>query len=68
MVTLYSTGCFNCKRLIERLNSNNICYTISNDIEHIKSLGFTTVPILQIDEKYLTYKEAVNWIKEKQNV
>lgn len=31
-------------------------------------MGFDTVPILRVGDNYMTYKEAVNWLKGEQNV
>lgn len=68
MITLYSSGCYNCKRLIERLNNTGIKYTISQDLTLIRQMGFDTVPILRVGDNYMTYKEAINWLKGEQNV
>lgn len=68
MITLYSSGCFNCKRLVERLDNAGIEYTVSKDLTPIRQMGFDTVPILKVGENYMTYKEAVNWLKGDHNV
>ncbi len=68
MMTVFSTGCCNCKRLIEKLDSYNISYSVSQDVEYIKRLGFKTVPILQVGNKFYTYKEAVGFLKGEGNV
>ena len=41
MMTVFSTGCCNCKRLIEKLDSYNISYSVSQDVEYIKTSDFT---------------------------
>ena len=68
MMTVFSTGCCNCKRLIEKLEKSNMSYSVSDDIEHIKRMGFKTVPILQVDNRFYTYKEAVGFLKGEGNV
>lgn len=64
MVTIYSTGCINCRRLIEKLDSAQIAYEINCDLSEILKIGFTTVPILKINDEFLTYKEAVKYINK----
>lgn len=64
MVTVYSKDCINCKRLIEKLDNAHIPYKINHDLSEIQKLGFTTVPILKINDDFLTYKEAVRYINE----
>lgn len=68
MVTLYTSGCFNCKRLEKRLDDAGVVYGISNDTDRLKSLGFDTVPVLQVDDKYMAFKEAIEWVKGVENV
>lgn len=64
MVTVYSTGCINCKHLIEKLDNAQIPYEINRDLSEILKIGFTTVPILKINDEFLTYKEAVKYINK----
>ena len=64
MVTVYSTGCINCKRLFEKLDNAQIPYEINRDLSEILKIGFTTVPILKINDEFLTYKEAVKYINK----
>lgn len=64
MVTIYSTGCINCRRLIEKLDNAQIPYEINRDLSEILKIGFTTVPILKINDEFLTYKEAVKYINK----
>lgn len=64
MVTVYSTGCINCRRLIEKLDNAHIPYEINRDLCEIQKLGFTTVPVLKIGNEYLSYKEAVKYINK----
>lgn len=64
MIILYSTGCPKCKILKQKLDEQNIEYTICSDVELMKEKGFTTVPMLEIDGKIYSYIEAMNYIKE----
>ena len=66
-ITVYSTGCPKCKVLETKLKQKNIKYTINNDIEVMKSLGFSTVPMMIVeyvdrDTETLDFKGAVEWV------
>ena len=63
-IVLYSTGCTMCRALKQRLDEAKIEYQVEDDIDKMMSLGFTTVPMLQVDDKILTYKEAISYINE----
>ena len=62
MIVLYSTNCPRCMVLEKKLKSTNIDFTINNDISEMLSLGFMEAPILQVDDKYMNFKEAIDWI------
>lgn len=67
-IILFSTGCPKCNVLIQKLNMSNIDYSIENDMTEIIDQGFTSVPILKVDDEYLSFKEANTWIKEHSEV
>ena len=62
MVVLYSTHCPMCNALAQRLNEAKIEYQVETDIDVIQELGFTTVPMLKVDDRILTYREAIAYI------
>jgi glutaredoxin len=62
-VTLYEHGCPRCKVLKAKLDQKNIEYKNVNDIEVMKTKGFTEAPKLEVGEKIMDFKEAVEWIK-----
>lgn len=64
MIVLYSTNCPACKILEAKLTNANINFQINNDIDKIISMGFTSAPILQINENFLTYKQAIEWLRK----
>ena len=64
MVVLYSTGCPKCVTLENRLNNNGINFTISNDVDKLIKMGFQNAPILQIDNDYYEFTEAMKKLKE----
>lgn len=64
MMILFSNDCPKCKILESRLNSKNIEFIKNDNFEELIEKGFNSAPILKIENKYLTYLEAINWIKE----
>lgn len=65
MITLYSTYCPKCKILEKKLNDAKIEYTICDDKELMIQKGFDFMPVLEVDEKIMTYGEAVKWVNER---
>lgn len=61
-VTLYSTGCPKCKVLVTKLDSKNINYNVISDINVIISKGIDSVPVLEVDNKLMDFKTAVDWV------
>ena len=65
-VILYSTGCPKCKILESKLQSKGIYYTKNTSVEKMENLGFTTVPVLCVGERYLDFGEAVKWVNSQE--
>lgn len=65
MVTLYTIDCNNCKRLEEKLNEAGITYLTIKDRGLMKKLGMSHMPVLEVDDKFLSFKEAIKWINDK---
>lgn len=64
-IILYSIGCPKCKILESKLQSKGIYYTKNTSVEDMEKLGFTTVPMLNVNDQYLTFGEAVKWINDR---
>lgn len=64
-VILYEHGCPKCIVLKTKLDQKNISYEHINDVELMKSKGFTEAPKLEVDGVVMNFKEAVDWIKEQ---
>jgi len=66
-VILHSTGCPKCKVLKLKLDKKNIAYTENHDIdiEDMKNRGFMSMPILQVDDEYMDFSNANNWINQQ---
>lgn len=65
MIKLYSTGCPKCKVLSQKLKDKNIDYELCADMNKILDLGFTTVPVLEVDNKMMDFKTAVDWVNKR---
>lgn len=65
MVTLYTIDCNNCKRLEEKLNEAGITYFTIKDRKLMKKLGMSYMPVLEVDDRLLSFKEAIKWINDK---
>lgn len=64
-VILYSTGCPQCNILKEMLQKKNIIFQIEDNVEKMKELGFSSLPMLSINNKILNFKEAFNFLKNE---
>lgn len=62
MVILYSTHCPMCNVLKQKLDEKHIGYQLETDIDKMQELGFTTAPMLQVDEKIMSFREALSYI------
>lgn len=58
----YSTGCPRCVILKRKLDEKEIQYTLEESVDKMLSLGMTSVPVLQVDGKYMGFSEAVKWV------
>lgn len=65
MIILYTIDCPKCKVLERKLEEKNIQYEICKDTNIMAEKGYMYLPILEIDDKVLNFKEAVDWIKEQ---
>ena len=65
MVTLYSIGCPKCNILEKKLNAAGIAYLKVDDRDAIIKRGFDLMPVLEVDDKIMGFKEAVDWVNER---
>lgn len=61
-IVLYTTGCPKCKVLEKKLGLKNIQYSIVTDEEEIRNTGFLSLPLLIVDDKIMTFTEAIDWV------
>lgn len=65
MITLYTTHCPKCNVIAKKLEQKNINFEIVEDMEEMIAKGFRSAPVLQVNDKFLNFTEANNWIKEQ---
>jgi glutaredoxin len=65
-ITLYSTGCPQCKVLKAKLDQAGIKYNTVSDQATMVAMGFKSAPILQVDNTTYKFAEAIKWIREQQ--
>lgn len=59
---LYTTGCPKCKVVSTKLSRAGVEYEICDDIEVMKSKGFTYMPMLEADGKVMDFAEILKWV------
>lgn len=64
-VILYSTGCPKCNVLKKKLQEKDITYEEFTSVDDMLSMGIKEVPMLGVEEKLMSFKESVEWIKEQ---
>ena len=65
MIKLYSTGCPKCRVLEKKLAEKSIEYNLISDKDIMKEKGLSFLPVLEIDDRLLEFKDAVNWVNEE---
>lgn len=67
MVTIYSTGCPRCNVLKTKLTQANIEFVVSEDIDYLIEKGYQTVPVLEVDDNFMDFGAAIEWIRNNEN-
>ena len=63
MITVYTQpNCGKCKVLKAKLQQKGIAYDESQDVEKMQSLGITSTPAMQVDDRLLTFEEAIQYV------
>lgn len=63
-IILYTTYCPKCAVLETKLKQKNIEYNICDDVDVMQQKGFMSAPMLEVNEKIMTFGEAIQWLKE----
>lgn len=62
-IILYTIDCPKCLILEQKLKDKNIEYKTFKDKHKMIEMGFVQMPILEVDEELMTFREAVEWLK-----
>ena len=61
-IILYTTGCPQCAVLKKKLDMKGVLYEQNTDTDDMLALGIDEVPVLKVDDKLLSFAEAVKWV------
>jgi len=65
-VTLYTTGCPQCIFLEAVLRKKNVPFSVVRGADEILKRGFSSAPILEVDDKLMSFKDAVVWANQQE--
>lgn len=66
-ITLYTINCPQCIILEKKLKIDGIRFEVVEDETVFNEKGITLFPVLEVDDKMLSFTEAVQWLKEIKN-
>ena len=64
MIILYTQSCPKCKILEQKLKSKNIEYIEFTDVDKMIEMGFSVMPMLEVDGVIMDFGTANKWINE----
>ena len=65
-VILYKTlTCPKCKVLTMKLDTAKIEYEVVTDIKVMEAKGFKEAPKLEVGDRVMNFKEAIDWLQEQ---
>jgi len=66
-VKLYSTHCPRCNVLEKKLQQKGVKFelVLEFDSDDMQKKGFDSAPILQVDDEYMDFVKANNWVNEQ---
>lgn len=64
-ITMYSSGCPRCKTLKKKLDDAGIQYETFTDVQKMIDMGFTDVPVLEVDGQRMQFADAIKWVRER---
>ena len=60
---LYTIHCPKCIVLQKKLDAKGLNYTTCEDTNTMQKLGINLLPVLQVNNKFLSFSEAVQYIE-----
>lgn len=64
-IVMYSSGCPRCKTLKKKLDDAGIQYETFTDVQKMIDMGFTDVPVLEVDGQRMQFADAIKWVRER---
>lgn len=64
MIILYTTHCPKCRILEQKLKAKNIEYIEFTDVDKMIKMGFSMMPMLEVDGVIMDFAIANKWINE----
>lgn len=64
-ITLYSTHCPKCQVLEKKLQNAGIKYDVCDDVDFMRSRGWSSAPMLEVNDKVMDFRAAVDWINQR---
>jgi len=64
-ITLYGNDCPKCKVLKSKLEKENIEFEEKEDTEQLLSMGFSSYPVLEVDDEFMDFGQAYKWINDR---
>lgn len=64
-IILYTTQCPKCNILKLKLDEKGIIYHEVEDVEIMKDLGISAVPVLSVNGVLKEFKAAVDWVNQQ---
>lgn len=64
-LVLYSNDCPRCSVLKTKLENSKLDFKISNDMQKLIDMGFSTVPVLEANGVFMEFSEAFKFINEQ---
>ena len=64
-IVMYSSGCPRCKTLKKKLDDAGVQYETFTDIQKMIDMGFTDVPVLEVDGQRMQFTDAIKWVRER---
>lgn len=65
-VKLYGNGCPKCKVLKSKLEKENIVFEEKDSIEKLLENGFSSYPVLEVDNNFMDFGQAYKWINDRE--
>lgn len=66
-IILYSNNCPRCRILESQLKSHQIDFYKEEDITLLVQKGYSSAPMLQVEDKFLDFNQAIQWVGSYKN-